>query len=235
MQNNSIFVKIVVWSMVFLMSIGFIGLVIAPFVGQSNLFGGDPRSATEEQLEEAQADVERDDCANEDAKFTGAKLERCKEALQTVASAYTTLAQPEETATEVPRDSQRNIERAGDAFQRLHEIDKDDDENAALYAGFLRDTGKSQQALEIWTALVKKNPNDEDYLLQQAGAYAQTQELDKAIATLRTYIRKFPDSGQIESIREQIKQLQDQQEQAAAGGGIGGAIGGAGGAPITVG
>jgi tetratricopeptide (TPR) repeat protein len=231
MQNNSIFVKIVIWSMVFLMSIGFIGLVIAPFVGNTNLFGGDARSATEEQLEEAQADVKKDDCADEKQEFSGAKLERCKEALQTVASAYTTLAQPEEGATEVPRDSQRNIDRAGDAFQRLYEIDKDDDENAALYAGFLRDTGKSEQALTIWTALVKKNPNDEDYLLQQAGGYAQTQQLDKAIATLRLYIKKFPDSGQIESIREEIKSLQEQQKQQAAGGGAGVP----GGAPITVG
>ncbi len=231
MQNNSIFVKIVIWSMVFLMSIGFIGLVIAPFVGQTNLFGGDARSATQQQLEEAQADVKKDDCANEEKEFSGAKLERCKEALQTVASAYTTLAQPEEGATEAPRDSQRNIDRAGDAFKRLYEIDTTDDENAALYAGFLRDTGKAEQALKIWTSLVKKNPNDEDYLLQQAGGFAQTQELDKAIAALRLYIRKFPDSGQIESIREQIESLQDQKEQAAAGGG-GGAPGGV---PITAG
>lgn len=227
MQNNSIFVKIVVWSMVFLMSIGFIGLVLAPFVGQTNLFGGDPRSATQEQLEEAQAEVRKHDCADESKTFTGAELERCKEALQTVASAYTTLAQPEEGATEIPRDSQRNIERAGEAFKRLYEIDKTDDDNAALYAGFLRDTGKPEQALKIWTELVKKNPNDEDYLLQQAGAYAQTQQLDKAIATLRQYIRKFPESGQVESIREQIEALQEQKEQAAAGGG--------GGAPITAG
>ena len=231
MQQNSLFVKIVIWSMVFLMSIGFIGLVIAPFVGQTNLFGGDARSATEEQLDEAQADIKRDDCADEKAKYSDAQLKRCKEALQTVASAYTTLAQPEEGATELRRDAQRNIDRAGDAFRRLYEIDTADDENAALYAGFLRDSGKSEQALELWTRLVKENPADEDYLLQQAGAYTQTQELDKAIATLRLYVKKFPDSGQIESIKEQIKSLQDQQEQQAAGGGAGAA----GGAPITVG
>lgn len=231
MQNNSIFVKIVIWSMVFLMSIGFIGLVIAPFVGNTNLFGGDPRSATEEQLEAAQADIKKDDCADEDQKFSGAKLERCKEALQTVASAYTTLAQPEETATELPRDAQRNMDRAGAAFKRLYEIDPADEENAALYAGYLRDTGKSQQALDMWTKLVKDHPNDEDYLLQQAGGYTQTQQLDKAIATLRLYVKKFPDSGQVESIKEEIRSLQEQQEQQAAGGGIGGAAG----APITVG
>ncbi len=231
MQQNSLFVKIVIWSMVFLMSIGFIGLVIAPFVGNTNLFGGDARSATEEQLKDAQADVKKDDCADEKATYTDAQLKRCKEALQTVASAYTTLAQPEEGATELPRDGQRNIDRAGDAFRRLYEIDKTDDENAALYAGFLRDSGKSEQALKLWTTLVKQNPDDEDYLLQQAGGYTQTQQLDKAIATLRLYVKKFPDSGQIESIKEQIKSLQDQQKEQAAGGGAGAA----GGAPISIG
>ncbi len=228
MQNNSLFVKIVIWSMVFLMSIGFIGLVIAPFVGNTNLFGGDARSATQEQLEEAQADVKRDDCGDEDAKPTGAKLTRCKEALQTVASAYMALAQPEEGATEQRRDAQRNVDRAGDAFQRLYEIDTTDEDNTALYAGYLRDTGKSEQSLDLWTKLVKANPNDEDYLLQQAGAYSQTQQLDKAIATLRSYLKKFPDSGQVESVKEQIRTLQDQQKEQAAGGG-------AAGAPISAG
>jgi tetratricopeptide (TPR) repeat protein len=230
MQNNSLFVKIVIWSMVFLMSIGFIGLVIAPFVGNTNLFGGDARSATEEQLEEAQADVKKDDCADEKATYSKAQLARCKEALQTVASAYTTLAQPDEaTPTELPRDARRNNERAGDAYKRLYEIDTTDNENAALYASYLRESGKSQQALDMWTKLVKADPKNEDYLLQQAGAYTQLQQLDKAIATLRLFIRKFPDSGRIDSIKEEIKALQDQQEQAAAGGGA------AGGAPISIG
>lgn len=219
MNNNSLFVKIVVWGMVFLMSIGFVGLVIAPFMGNTNLFGGNARSATEQQLEDARADVRKDKCADEKATYTKAQLERCKEALQTVASAYTTLAQPDEDATEFPRDARRNLDRAGNAFKRLHEIDPSDDQNAALYAGFLRDSGKSQQALDLWTKLVKENPKNEDYLLQQAGAYTQLNELDKAIATYRAYLKRFPDSGQAESIKEEIKNLQEQQDQAAAGGG----------------
>jgi tetratricopeptide (TPR) repeat protein len=219
MNNNSLFVKIVIWSMVFLMSIGFIGLVIAPFMSPSMFGGGSGRGATEELVAEARADLEKLDCANEDKTFTGAKLEDCQDALKRLASAYTTLAQPEEGAEELPRDSQRNIDRAGEAFQRLYEIDPKDDDNAALWAGFLRDTGKSEQALEVWTVLVKRNPNNEDYLLQQAGAYQQTQQLDKSIAALRLFVKKFPDSGQIDQIKEEIKSLQEQQKEQAAGGG----------------
>jgi len=70
------------------------------------------------------------------------------------------------------------------------------------------------------------------FLLQQAGAYNQTQKTDEAIATLRLYIKRFPDSGQLDSIKQEIKSLQEQQKEAAAGGAGAGA---AGGAPITIG
>lgn len=234
MNNQSLFVKIVIWFMVFLMSVGFAALVIAPFAGTSMFGGGGGREATEELVAEARQQVAKDDCADEDTKPTGAKLERCKEALAQLASAYTTLAQPDEVANpeeqELPRDYERNIERAGDAFERLYEIDPSDEDNAALYAGYLRDVGKPEQALDIWTELAKENPKNEDYLLQKAGAHQQTGDIEQAIATLRQYVRRFPDSGQIETIREEIKSLEEQQEQQAAGG----APGGAGGAPITV-
>lgn len=221
MPNQSLFVKIVIWFMVFLMSVGFVGLVIAPFVSNTALFGGDPsgRSATQELVVEAREDVRRDDCTDTEDKPTGARLERCKDALERLASSYTTLATPGETDTEVPRDSRRNLERAGDAWRTLYELDPEDDESAARYAGFLRDSGKTQQSLDIWTRLAKENPENEDYLLQQAGAYTQLQQTDEAIATYRTFIRRFPESGQIEQIREEIENLREQQEQAAAGGG----------------
>lgn len=235
MNNQSLFVKVVIWFMVFLMSVGFAALVIAPFAGTAMFGGGGGREATEELVAEARKDVARDDCADEDAKPTGEKLERCKEALSQLASAYTTLAQPDQTATtaeeaELPRDYQRNIERAGDAFQRLYEIDTSDEDNAALYAGYLRDTGASEKALEIWTKLAKENPQNEDYLLQKAGAHQQMGDLDQAIATLRQYVRRFPDAGQVDQIREEIKNLEEQQEQQAAGG----QAGAPGGGPITI-
>jgi tetratricopeptide (TPR) repeat protein len=228
MNNQSLFVKIVVWFMVFLMSVGFVALVIAPFAGGS-LFGqGGGREATEKLVAEAREDVRRDECADAEQEFTGERLERCKEALTQLASAYTTLARGEQDQEEMPRDAIRNYERAGDAFQRLYEIDTSDDDNAALYAGYLRDSGDARGSLEIWDRLVEENPGNEDYLLQKAGAHQQLQELDEAIAALQQYVEQFPDSGRIDSIREQIRGLERAQEQQAEGGGPGGA-------PITVG
>ncbi len=214
MNNQSLFVKIVIWFMVFLMSVGFAALVIAPFAGSSFLGGGSGREATEELVTEARETIDANGCDEEGATLSGAKLDTCKEALKQLAS-----ANPEEGAEELTRDYQRNIERAGEAFGRLYEIDKDDDDSAALYAGYLRDTGKSQESLDIWVALVKKNPKNEDYLLQQAGAQQQLGDTDAAIKSLNLYVKRFPDSGQVDNIKEEIKNLRDQQEQQAAGGG----------------
>jgi tetratricopeptide (TPR) repeat protein len=228
MNNQSTFVKVVIWFMVFLMSVGFAALVIAPFAGQSFTGDASGRKATEKLVTEARADIKANDCANEDAKLSSKQVKLCKEALKQLASAYTTLASPEDGAQELPRDGQRNIERAGDAFRRLYVIDKSDDDNAALYAGYLRDTGKPDEALKIWTLLVKANPRNEDYLLQQAGAFQQQQDTDQAIKTLQLYVKRFPDSGQLQTIKDEIQNLKDQQKEAANGGGNAGDL------PISV-
>lgn len=224
MNNQSMFVKIVIWFMVFLMSVGFAALVISPFAGSSFLGSNSGRDATEQLVTDSRKDVEKYDCVNEGAKLSKSQVTKCKDALKQLASAYTTLAQPEEGATELPRDYQRNIDRAGEAFKRLYEIDKADDDNAALYAGFLRDTGKTQDSLDIFTALVKKNPKNEDYLLQQAGAYQQLNQIDDTIRVLNLYIKRFPDSGQIQNIKDEIKSLRKQQKEQAAGGGAAGGL-----------
>lgn len=230
MNNQSLFVKIVIWFMIFLMSVGFAALVISPWAGSSFFGDSSGRGATEEIVSSARAKVEKYGCADEDAKLTQAEVKKCKNALKELASAYTTLAQPEEGATELPRDYQRNIDRAGVAFRRLYLLDKADQDNAALYAGFLRDTGKSQESLDIFTVLVKQHPKNEDYLLAQAGAQSQLQKTDEAIKTLQLYVKRFPDSGQVEQIKEEIKSLQKQQKEQAAGGGAAG-----GNLPINIG
>ena len=236
MHNQSPFVKVVIWLMIFLMSIGFVALVITPFLGGGSFFGDDSgRGATEELVQEARADIEKDDCTDTKDRPTGKRLDRCKEALTQLASSYTTLASPDETTGESPRDAQRNIDRSLDAKKALYELDEADDDSAELYASGLREAGKAKQSLEIWTRLVKENPDEEDYLLQQAVAYQGTQETDKAIATFKAFVKKFPESGQVEAINEQIKTLQEQAKQEAANKvGTPGAAG-AGNLPITVG
>jgi tetratricopeptide (TPR) repeat protein len=228
MNNQSLFVKIVIWFMVFLMSAGFVALVIAPFATNLSIFGGNDggRGATRELVDEARADIRKDDCTDTKDKPTGARLDRCKEAYQALASSYTTLATPEEGATEAPRDAKRNMDRAFDAWKALYELDPKDDESAVRYANSLRENGKTQQSLEIFQRLVKEHPQNEDYLLAQAGSYEALGDTTEAIRTYRLFIKRFPESGQIEQIEEQIKALQEQAKQQAAGGGQ---------QPITVG
>lgn len=232
MSNQSVFVKIVIWFMVFLMSVGFAALVITPFMGNGLFGGGDGRGATEELLEEARADVRSNKCTAD--KVPAAKQETCRDAFMQLGSAYQTLAYPsDDTATELPKDSKRNLERAGDAYRAAYELDTKNEDAAKQYGAYLRDQGKYDQSITIWQALVKANPSTEDYLLQLAAAQSQGGKLDPAIATYTSFIKKFPDSGQLDSIREEINNLKqqkkDQAAQAASGGGLGGAT------PITVG
>ncbi|MEO6866972.1 MAG: tetratricopeptide repeat protein [Gaiellales bacterium] len=229
MNNQSTLVKVIIWLMVFLMSVGFVGLVIAPFMGNTNLFGdGTGRGATEKLVAEARADIAKDNCdATGKDKPTGKRLERCEDALSRLASSYMTLATPPDGTEEYPRDAQRNFDRSGEAWKALYTLNPSNDDNAARYAGWMRDAGDSEGALNLWDKLVKKNPEDEDFILQKAGAQVQAQDIDAAVATYRLYIKRFPDSGQIDSIKDEIKNLIAQQKEQAAGGG-------AGDAPITV-
>lgn len=234
MNNQSLFVKIVIWFMVFLMSVGFAALVVAPFMGGTDLFGDSSgRGATQQLVDEARADIAKNDCTSTDPKPTGKQLERCKEALLQLASSYTTLASPDEGATEAPRDSRRNQQRAWDAYRTLYELDTKDEESATMHASALRAAGKAAQALPIWAVLVKEHPQNEDYILAQADAHSAAGDPDKAIATYRLYVKRFPDSGQIDLVKEEIENLQEQKEQAAAGGGQ--TITGPDGQPISIG
>ena len=86
-----------------------------------------------------------------------------------------------------------------------------------------------QQALAIWTALVKAHPRNEDYLLQQAGAYSSREPDDKAISTLRAFLKRFPELGAgRDRIKEQITQLEEQAKP-------GSRRRGAGNLPISIG
>lgn len=229
MHNQSPFVKLVIWFMIFLMSVGFAALVVTPFIGGGSFFSGDGgRGATEDLVDEARADVRQNNCADPQGAVEGDRLERCKEALIQLASSYRTLASGNEDGS-VPRDARRNVERSNDAYQALYELDPTDDDSAELYASSLRDNGKAQASLNIWTQLVKRNPEEEDYLLQQAASYEGTQQVDQAIATYEVFLRRFPDSGQIDAIKDQITGLEELQAQAAAGGVGGPGAAGAGG------
>jgi len=234
MQNQSPFVKTVIWFMVFLMSVGFLALVIQPFVGGSLFGSGDGRGATQELLDDARADVRADKCTAAPATITGKRQDRCVEALIELGSNYATLAQPPtqtsaDDKVEIPKDAQRSTDRAIDAYKAAYKLAPNTPEAAETYAGYLIEQGKAQEALPVWTALVKQNPAEEDYLLQQAGAFSQTNDTAKAIEAYQVFLKKFPESGQVDAIKDQIKTLEEQAKAAASGGG------GAGNLPINVG
>jgi tetratricopeptide (TPR) repeat protein len=238
MSNQSPFVKFVIWVMVFLMSIGFAALVITPFMS-GGLFGsGDGSDATQKLLDEARSDVRTNHCTDTKTEKSKAIIKKCREGYMQLGAAYQTLATSsidtnDTTQTAPPKDYQRNIDRAGDAYEAAYKLDVTNDEAAQQYASYLRDAGKYERSIAIWEGLIKRNPKNEDYLIQLAYAQQSNNNLDLAIATYTDFLKKFPDSGQKTSIEEQIadlkKQKKDQAAQQAAGGAAGSNL------PINVG
>lgn len=227
MSNQSPFVKFVIWVMVFLMSIGFAALVITPFMSGGGLFGSnDGRGATEKLLDEARGDVRKNDCADDKVEKTKAKISTCRDAYMQLGAAYQTLAVPSDTtATELPKDSQRNLDRAGEAYKAAYELDVTDDDATQQYASYLRDSQKYDASIKLWNALIKRNPKTEEYVLQLAFAQESSNNLDLAIATYTDFLKKFPESGQKSSIEEKIIELKQQKKDQAAQQAAGGAGG----------
>lgn len=236
MQSNSPFVKIVIWIMIFLMSVGFAALVIVPFAGNSSLFGGggDDRSATQELLQEARSDVKKDDCANPKKYPAGKRLKRCKVAIGDLAAAYRTLATPPDPQgpddeVEVPKDAKDNTRKATEMYKLLYDLDPKDRDSIQDLAGWYRDQGKAEESIPLWETLVKRYPDQPDYVLSLAGAQQGAGKTDEAKATFRSFLTKFPDrESDVEGVKAAIQSIEEQEAAQAAGGG-------AGGQPITVG
>lgn len=235
--NQSWFVKAMIWVMVVLMSLGFVLLIVAPFVQGGSIFGGSGRDATRDRLEESRTVLREERCTDDDEP-KGERLDRCKRALAEVGSAYVVLSRPDDsqaTATTVPEppaDAERNLDRAEDAFLRLYELDRTDQDSAQRLATFYRDRGTpadAAAALPIWASLVKRYPDNPDYLYFQAIAAASAGKNDEAIATLKTFRKRFPNDGKADDAQDAITQL---QQQAAGAGAAGGAAGGA--PPVVV-
>ena len=222
MQNNSPFVKFVIWFMIFLMSIGFAALVIAPFLGGTSLFGGGGTGATEQQLEDARKEVRDNKCAEDGRKFTDKQADTCRDALVSVAQAYRTLATPDADDTDYPKGYKQNLRRGLDAYRDAYLIDPTNAETAQDYAGYLQDlaglgieTTGTADAIKVLEPLVKANPKDEDLLKNLANAQANSSAYDEAIASYTLFIKRFPNSGQVQTIKDTITQLKDAQKQQA--------------------
>ncbi|MBC7461489.1 MAG: tetratricopeptide repeat protein [Thermoleophilia bacterium] len=217
MQNNSWFVKFVIWFMIFLMSVGFAALVITPFLGGTSLFGGGGgNNATEQQLKDARSNVRTHKCSTEGRTFTDKQATTCRNALTEVAQAYRSLATPQADATDYPKGYKQNLARAQEAFRAAYMIDTSDSGMAQDYAQFLLQQGDAAEAVTVLTPLEKADPKNEDVLKSLANAQASANSYDAAITSYTAFIKRFPASGQISTIKDTITQLKDAKQQAAA-------------------
>jgi tetratricopeptide (TPR) repeat protein len=224
MQSNSWFVKFVIWFMIFLMSVGFAALVVTPFLGGTTLFGGGSGdSATQKQLDEARSDVRKHKCADAKQTVTTKQKDTCRDALITVAQAYRTLATPDADATDYPKGYKQNLSRAEDAYRDAYELDTTDADTAQDFAALLQelqgvgvDTDGTAQAVKILQPLVKGDPKNEDLLTSLAQAQSSASDYDGAIASYTSFLKLFPNSGQVDTIKTTITQLKDAKKQAAA-------------------
>lgn len=223
MQSNSWFVKFVIWFMIFLMSVGFAALVISPFLGGTSLFGGNNgKSGIEDQLDEARADVRTNHCDDAKHTLTAKQTKACRDAFTSVGDLYNTLATPDQGATDYPKGYKENLKRGLEAYRAAYALDPKNSDAAQTYAANLQLLAQLQiestgtaDAIKVLEPLVKANPKDEDLLKNLASAQAANSSYDAAILSYATFIKRFPNSGQVATIKDTIVQLRDAKKQAA--------------------
>lgn len=223
-MQPSLFTKVIIWLMVFLMSVGFAVLVIQPFLGGGGGGGNDVRSTNKKLVDDARETMKEKHCLDTKTAPTGATLKACKKALSDMGAGYRNLATPDpnevgpDGVPVTPKDSEVNIDKAQEAFEKLYALDKHDVSSIQTLGSFYRDIGKYDKALPMFALLVKDNPDDPDLLLEQASIAAAATKYDEAIKLYNTAIKRFKDDPDtIDSAKAGIKQVKDQQKQASSG------------------
>ena len=99
MHNQSFFVKVTIWFMVFLMSVGFVALVITPFMGSAASSAATTAARRpQELLDEARADVEQGRVhVDRSPRRRGKRATAAARSLSELGSAYRSLAAPDRT------------------------------------------------------------------------------------------------------------------------------------------
>jgi tetratricopeptide (TPR) repeat protein len=103
----------------------------------------------------------------------------------------------------------QNWSHAIDHYQQAIALGRDNPDVRTDLGNCFRFLGQSQKALEQYEIAQRQNPQHENSLLNQAGLFAEVlHDSERAKATAREFIARFPQSPRAESARNLIGQLE---------------------------
>jgi tetratricopeptide (TPR) repeat protein len=103
----------------------------------------------------------------------------------------------------------RDWSHAIDHYQQAITLGRDNPDVRTDLGNCFRFLGQAQKALEQYEIAQTQNPQHENSLLNQAGLFAEVlHDSERAKATAREFIARFPQSPRAESARNLIRQLE---------------------------
>lgn len=190
------------------------GIVLMPFVGLpafNELFGGGG-SGPNEAIKTARSHLAKAE--------KGSKAYRS--ALQELATGYLTLAAPDQTTGEEPKNAGKSLGKASEAFEELTRLEPT---NMDYLQGLASVYGRQNQyakAQKIFQKLVRIEPENEDYWYAWAQASDAAGDKTTAILAYQKFLKLLPDAPQADGVKERIKELKkptDQQPGVVTSGG----------------
>ncbi|MBC7644127.1 MAG: tetratricopeptide repeat protein [Thermoleophilia bacterium] len=215
-------VKAVFGFMVFLMGVGYLVLILNSFPAFSNLIGGtgSSSSATQRLVDKAQKTIDKQNCRA--GMPAGPARTKCKRALEDMGAGYQTLSQPSATATELPKDAERNLNKSVEAFKLLVAVDPKDKDSKQFLANAYSSIGKSAQAMPLYQELSKQDPSNDLYLYAYARSAEQAGKKEEALKAYKQYVKLFPEETNTETAQEAIKNIENPQSAAGTAAALGG-------------
>jgi len=216
-------VKAVFIFMVFLMSVGFLALILSSFPAFTNLISGSGggTGSTQRIVDGAQKVIDQQHCKA--GMPAGPARNKCKTALEDMGAGYQTLSQPTDpTATSLPVDAERNITKEVEAFQLLVAIVPKDKDSQQRLANAYMQVGKYAQAMPLYQSLTQQDPSNDLYLYAYARAAEGAGKKPEALKAYQQYVKLFPDESNAAAASAAIKSIQNPQSAAGAVGAPGG-------------
>ena len=108
----------------------------------------------------------------------------------------------------------RDWSHAIDHYQQAITLGRDNPDVRTDLGNCFRFLGQAQKALEQYEIAQTQNPQHENSLLNQAGLFAEVlHDSERAKATAREFIARFPQSPRAESARNLIRQLEGEADK----------------------